>query len=39
MGSQPKKVAAYNAPEPIFHAANFLHAPFEFKGTKLSGDE
>jgi hypothetical protein len=24
---------------PIFHAANFLHALFEFKGTKLSGDE
>ncbi len=24
---------------PIFHAANFLHALFEFKGTKLSGDK
>jgi hypothetical protein len=40
LGSQPEKVAACNEPEePIFHAANFLHALFEFKGTKLSGDE
>jgi hypothetical protein len=39
MGSQPEKVAACNAPEPIFHAANFLHSLFDFKGTKLSGDK
>jgi hypothetical protein len=39
IGSQPEKAAACNAPEPIFHAANFLHSLFEFKGTKLSGDK
>jgi hypothetical protein len=39
MGSQPEKPAACNAPEPIFHAANFLYSLLEFKGTKLSEDK